>query len=200
MNRRRLHHYIKNIIRVKPRYLLAATVICGAISLVALRSNYEHMKQLRQAVYTADKNNGDVQGALQNLQAYVTSHMNTELSSGNTTVYPPIQLKYTYDRLAEQRSQAAVKANQTVYSDAQAYCEAQNPNDFSGRNRVPCIEQYVSSRGGKLPAPVPADLYKFDFVTPAWSPDLAGWSLVATIVLGVLTLTSFALRRLKLLK
>ena len=29
---------------------------------------------------------------------------------------------------------------------------------------------------------IPDALYKFDFVSPAWSMDLAGWSIVATVV------------------
>jgi hypothetical protein len=35
---------------------------------------------------------------------------------------------------------------------------------------------------------VPEGLYKFDFVSPRWSPDLAGWSLVFTIALTFLAL------------
>jgi hypothetical protein len=29
-------------------------------------------------------------------------------------------------------------------------------------------------------------LYEFDFVSPTWSPDLAGWSLVASTMLLLL--------------
>ncbi|HEY9714708.1 MAG TPA: hypothetical protein V6C72_14670, partial [Chroococcales cyanobacterium] len=85
------------------------------------------MAKLRDAVYTADKNDGDVTGALKALQVYVTNHMNTDLSSGNTSIYPPIQLKYTYDRLVQTESDQVAKANgqnSQIYTDAQHYCEA----------------------------------------------------------------------------
>ena len=71
-----------------------------------------------------------------------------------------------------------------VYTDAQAECERQNPTDFSGRNRVPCVEAYVTSHK-VAEQPINPDLYKFDFDSPVWSPDLAGISLVLT---GLFTL------------
>lgn len=178
------------------RYLLAITLICGVVCVFALRANYQHMVGLRNAVYSADKNNGDVQGTLKKLQQYVTAHMNTDLSTGNTSVYPPIQLQYTYQRLVEAQGSQLQATNSGLYTAAQAYCQQQDPVDFSGHNRVPCIEQYVTQHGEQpLPA-IPDSLYKFAFVSPRWSPDLAGWSLVLTIVFGVITLLLFAAKRI----
>ena len=148
---------------------------------MALRQNNLEMAHLRDAVYAADKNGGDVQKALQDLQLYVTSHMNTDLSGGPNAPYPPIQLKYTYDRLVTAAGHAASEANSKIYTDAQAYCERQNSVDFSGRNRVPCIQQYVQTHGVSPPT-IPDSLYKFAFLSPVWSPDLAGWSLIASIL------------------
>jgi hypothetical protein len=135
------------------------------------------MIKLRNAVYSADKNDGNVEAALQQLQAYVTRNMNTNLDSGNGTVYPPIQLKYTYQRILQAESLAATNANASLYTEAQTYCQQQDSVDFSGRNRVPCIEQYVESHDTQLPT-VPTALYEFSFISPSWSPDLAGWSLL----------------------
>ncbi|HXR50098.1 MAG TPA: hypothetical protein VN778_03685, partial [Verrucomicrobiae bacterium] len=114
------------------------------------------------------------------LQAYVTTHMNTNLSAGQGAVYPPIQLKYTYDRLVQAESDAAAASNTQLYTQAQNYCQTQIPTGFSGRGRVPCIEQYVQSHDTSLPT-IPDALYKFDFVSPVWSPDFAGWSLLFAI-------------------
>lgn len=150
------------------------------------------MNQLRQEVYAADKDNGDVKTALQELQSYVTTHMNTNLSTG-TSVYPPIQLKYTYERL-QQAQNAQLGAGSDIYTQAQKYCEAQNSVDFSGRNRVPCIEQYVSAHKSGQPQNIPEDLYKFSFATPLWSPDLAGFSMLAAIIFGLLFVLSLATR------
>lgn len=194
MNKRRLHHFWTKFRRVKPWYFLVLTLVSGVICIFALRANNEHMVTLRDAVYQADKNNGDVQTALQNLQAYVTRHMNTDLSAGPNAVYPPIQLQYTYDRLVQAESAKLEQANAGLYTAAQHYCEQQDSVDFSGHNRVPCIEQYVLSHTAQGPVAIPDDLYKFAFASPTWSPDLAGWSLLATILLAFITLISFILR------
>jgi hypothetical protein len=188
MNKRRLHHVWTRLRLIKPWYFLIIAIISVDICVFALRANNQHMLKLRNAVYSADKNNTDVEGALKQLQAYVTAHMNTNLNSGTGSVYPPVQLKYTYDRLLQAQTKQLAQTNTQLYTEAQHYCEQQNPVDFSGHNRVPCIEQYVSSRAPdtvQLPA-ISTALYEFSFVTPSWSPDLAGWSLVAAVLSGLL--------------
>lgn len=191
MDKRRLHHLWTKLRLVKPWYFLVLALVCGVICVLGLRSNNEQMIKLRDAVYAADKNDGNVQATLQSLQAYVTAHMNTNLSAGPDPVYPPIQLKYTYDRLVQAQSNSLAQTNTQLYTNAQHYCEQQDSVDFSGHNRVPCIEQYVQSHGVSLP-PIPDALYKFDFISPTWSPDLAGWSLLITIVSLLLFVISFA--------
>jgi hypothetical protein len=188
MNKRRLHHAWTGLRRIKPWYFLIIAVISTVVCIFALRANNQQMVKLRNAVYSADKNNTDAERALKQLQAYVTAHMNTNLSSGTGSVYPPIQLKYTYDRLLQAQQSQLAQTNTQLYTEAQHYCEQQNPVDFSGHNRVPCIEQYISSRtpdSVQLPV-IPAALYEFSFATPNWSPDLAGWSLVVVILSGLL--------------
>ena len=176
-----LNLLVKRLMSISPIYFLVLAAVFGVISVTALRSNNEHMAALRSAVYQADKNNGNVQGALDRLQAYVTAHMNTNLDSGIGSVYPPIQLEYTYLRLIKAQNQNVYASNSGLYTAAQNYCQKLDPYDFSGHNRVPCIEQYVTSHGSYVPK-IPAALYEFDFVSPTWSPDLAGWTLLATAV------------------
>jgi hypothetical protein len=196
MNKRRLHHASIWLRQLRPWYFLVLALLSTVVCVLALRANNEHMVKLRDTVYQADKDNGDVQGALRNLQAYVTAHMNTNLSTGSSSVYPPIQLKYTYDRLVQAQGNAATQANSQIYTDAQHYCEAQNHTDFSGRNRVPCIQQYVQSHTTSANAPIiPDSLYKFAFISPRWSPDLAGWTLLVSAISYVLFVASFLLDR-----
>ena len=188
MDKRSAHHTWTKIRWLKPWYFAVLALIATATCVFALRANNEHMVTLRNDVYSADKNNGDVTGALKNLQAYVTTHMNTNLSSGPSSVYPPIQLKYTYERLV--KAQQAAQSNSQLYTAAQHYCEKLDPVDFSGHNRVPCIEKYVETHGGAKPQTIPDALYKFDFVSPRWSPDLTGWSMLAAIILWLLFVAS----------
>jgi hypothetical protein len=163
-----------------------AFVICGLISIGALRHNNTTMVNLRDDVYTADRNNNNVQGALDKLQAYVTSHMNTDLSTANG-IKPPIQLAYTYARLEGQAG-----SNSSLYTEAENYCQQLIPASvsISGRGRIGCITDYVTNHGAKT-VNVPAALYQFDFISPSWSPDLAGWSLVATAIAFLLFVYMF---------
>jgi hypothetical protein len=142
------------------------------------------MVHLRDAVYTADKNNGDVEGSLRTLREYVYSHMNTSLSSGPNAVHPPIQLKYTYERLEQAQESQLGQGDSTLYQAAQSYCDSQSD---VGSEVITCIQQYASDHGAQL-APVPPSLYEFDFVSARWSPDPAGWSLVLAVLsaLGLL--------------
>lgn len=183
MDKKQLHHFWRTKLRpVNIVILLALCIVSAAISVFALRSNNLEMVKLRDQVYQADKNNGDVEGALQKLRAYVYAHMNTGLTNGNDSVYPPIQLKYTYERLQQAAQAQAQKDNGAIYTEAQKYCEQQDSTDFSGRNRVPCIESYVTSHGVQVKT-IPDAMYKFDFVSPTWSPDIAGFSLLLTVLL-----------------
>lgn len=192
MDKKRLHHTWTKFRALKPWYFLVLLLISGVISVYALRQNNQHMGQLRTAVYSADKNNGDINSALKNLQAYVTAHMNTDLSGGPNAPYPPIQLEYTYERLQQTNNQAA-GANSSLYTDAENYCQAQIPNGFSGRYRISCIEQYIQDHGVTVKN-IPVGLYEFNFISPTWTPDLAGWSLLASVVLLLLLITSIVLR------
>lgn len=187
MDKKQLHHLWTTKIRpIKVWYLLVLFLLSTAITIFALRANDLRMVELRQEVYTADKENGDVEGALQNLRAHVYAHMNTELSRGSSAVYPPIQLKYTYQRLLDAEQQRVQAGASEVYTAAQRHCEQQNPTSFSGGSRIGCVEQYISEHRAQPARIIPDAMYKFDFVSPSWSPDLAGFSLVLTVALLVL--------------
>ena len=195
MYKKYLHHLWTRIRPIKTWYLAAAFVSAALICVFALRSNNLMMVKLRNDVYQADKDNGNVEASLQKLRAYVYGHMNTNLASGTDAVYPPIQLKYTYQRLQQAEVAKANAANSQVYTQAQHHCEQLYPDSFSGGPRVPCIETYVAQQGIKAKT-VPDSLYKFDFVSPTWSPDLAGWSMAAGGIFLVLAALRFAFGRL----
>ncbi|HSW79392.1 MAG TPA: hypothetical protein VLG47_01310 [Candidatus Saccharimonadales bacterium] len=191
MDKRTLHHFWRYFREIKPMYFLVAAVVTGLICIFALKSNNEHMGELRTAVFQADQKGQGVDEALQNLRNYVVSHMNTQLAAGPNAVHPPIQLKYTYQRLVLAQNNHVQSTNSNLYSDAQHYCEATIPTGFSGRYRESCINNYVSTHGAK-PVSVPKNLYEFDFVAAKWSPDLAGWSLVLTIFFILCAVTFWA--------
>ena len=161
---------------------LSLFILSSAVSIYTLRHNNLTMVKLRIAVYEADKNNGDVNRALNNLRKYVYGHMNTNLSSGGNAIKPPIQLKYTYERLRAAELGRVNASNSGLYTDAENYCQAKIPEGYYGAVRIPCVIEYVTSHSGTAPKAIPTALYQFDFISPAWSPDLAGWSLVFTTI------------------
>lgn len=194
MDKRKLHHAWTRLRSVRYLYIIIPLIVSSVVFVWAYRQNNLEMIRLRDAVYQADEQNGDVESALKNLRKHVYSHMNTELSSGSNAIYPPIQLKFTYERLQKAEQERVTSANEKIYSQAQIECEKRFPQGLSGSNRLPCIEEYVSNNGEKE-REIPKELYQFDFVSPAWSPDLAGWSLLASLILSVLLFVRFILER-----
>ncbi len=179
-----------------PLYVfVAAFVVFALICVYSLRQNNLKMVELRQAVYATDEKTGDVNKALNNLRQYVYSHMNTNLSSGGNNIKPPIQLKYTYERLTAAAQQRTTDKN--LYTAAENYCQAKIPASvsISGRGRISCVEDYILSHGGQKTPQVSPALYEFDFVSPTWSPDFAGWSLVFCGLLLILLIVRYLLGR-----
>ena len=169
----------KLFMQVPRNLFLVLFILSTLLAVYSLRQNNLTMVKLRSAVYQADKENGDVNTALNNLRQYVYSHMNTDLSSGGNAIKPPIQLKYTYERLVAASQKRA--NNNGLYNEAQRYCQSKIPASVSvsGSGRIACVQDYILSRGGSAAPAIPPALYQFDFASPAWSPDLAGFSLLA---------------------
>jgi len=188
---RKLHSFLQ---RINVYVLVVILVISITVCVFALRQNNLQALKLRDAVIAADKDNKDVEGALTELRTFMYSHMNTSLSSGPNAIKPPIQLKYSYERLVEAEQQRLTVENSKVYIEAQAECEKRFPKGLSGSGRIPCITDYVASRGVEQKN-IPDSLYKFDFVSPTWSPDLAGWSMLAAIVSGAFLVLRLLLDR-----
>jgi hypothetical protein len=175
-------------------YVFTVFVLSTAVAIYALRQNNLTMIRLREAVYVADKNNVDVETPLRALRQHIYSHMNSDPSSGANAIKPPIQLKYRYERLVAAEKQRITTVNAQVYTDAQNYCETQN-SAFSGRSRVPCIQDYVA-KNGVQEKPIDDSLYKFDFVSPRLSLDVAGISLLISLSSLLLFIFLFAVDRL----
>lgn len=192
MNKRYLHHVHKRLSLLKVWYLLIAVIIFGGITLYALRQNNVQAIRLRDRVLQVDQVNGDVEAALKELREFVYSHMNADLAVGPSAIRPPIQLKYRYERLLAAEKERVSKENEKIYTNAQAICEKQFPVGLSGSGRIPCIQDYVAKQG-VAERSIPDSLYKFDFTSPRWSSDLAGWGLVITFALSIILLVRLIL-------
>jgi len=181
MDKQFFQRFSKNLHRFNVMIPLAIAIIASIVCVFALRANNLRALELRDNVVKVDEQNGDIEAALRELRTFIYGHMNTNLSSGPNAIKPPIQLKYRYERLVQAEQDRLSKDNTKIYTEAQAECEKKFPKGLSGSGRIPCIAEYVASKGVKANS-IPDSLYKFDFISPAWSADLAGWSLVIASV------------------
>lgn len=181
MDNKFFRRFSKNLHRFNAMIPLTIAIIASIVCVFALRANNLRALELRDNVVAVDKQNGDIEAALRELRTFVYGHMNTNLSSGTNAIKPPIQLKYRYERLVAAEQQKLSAENSKIYIEAQTVCEQRFPKGLSGSGRIPCISEYVASKGVTQNA-IPDSLYKFDFVSPSWSTDLAGWSLVIASV------------------
>lgn len=197
MNKRHLHHIYTKLRVVSYWYFLIACIVFGLIAALALRQNNLTALHMRDDVLKVDQQNGDIETSLRKLREYIYGHMNTDLAS-SSTVYPPIQLKYRYERLvAAEKARVAGANTSTIYNDAQKYCETTQPQSFYGAGRLPCVQNYIDTHplSQVKENPIPDSLYKFDFASPMWSPDLAGFSVLFFALFLVLFIIRLGLER-----
>lgn len=179
---------------IRPEFILIFAIVMTLASGYSLRQNNLKMLELRKQVEIADQSGGDIEGALRNLREFVYSHMNTNLSTGST-IKPPIQLKTQYEKLLAEETERVKQANNQVNITATNVCNAQFPSGGFNQAKVTCIQEYVSANAVK-PRDIPTEFYKFDFVSPKWSPDLAGISLVLAILAYALWVLRIVVDRL----
>lgn len=184
MNKRHLHHLLTRLKKLHTSYFVILLVVAGLMFVFGYRQNNLTALELRDKLLEVDKQNGDVEAALTELRSFTYSHMNANLSAGSNNIYPPIQLKYRYERLVEAEKNRVAALNADLYTQAQNYCEQQVTSRVT-INRVPCIQEYLTTNGAATQRAIPDAMYKFDFVAPIWSPDLAGWSFVVFVLTAV---------------
>ncbi len=188
-DKRRVKKSIKQLQRVKTWQLVIILILVGLVSATFLRLNNIGMIERRTAVLNADKSGSyrDIANRLYDLQRYVSSHMNADPGR--------VALEGQYGRDAKAAAEAA--ANNTgvsgdVYNQASATCY---PQALVGGWHWPdarytnCINEELAKYPGTQTEPTDAlpnvNLYYHEYVSPLWSPDFAGWSLV---VCGVIVL------------
>lgn len=195
MNKRYLHHIWARLRPVSYWYFLMGFLISSVVAVGALRQNNLKMIELREAVIAADKDGKGVNEALAALRTHVYSHMNTDLTSGNSSIYPPIQLQHTYERLTKGEEERVAKINRQVSDKAVEVCERRFGAGQLRDGRVQCVQEYITANSVKVSNDVPKELYQFAFVSPVWSPDLAGFSLIAAAVFLLLFILRLGLER-----
>jgi hypothetical protein len=120
---------INKIKHASPKLFLYLAAACAILAIIGLRQNNLKMVELRTELYAADKRGTGVDQALNKLRAHVYGHMNANLASGNNAIKPPIQLKYTYERLLKAEQARVNQANDAIHRAADAYCRRTEPGE-----------------------------------------------------------------------
>lgn len=196
--RRQVKQTLHWIERVKTWQLVVLLVLSLFVSATFLRLNSVGMIERREAVFAADKaaDDEEIQRRLYDLQRYSAVHMNAD--SGD------VYLDKKYNRDVERIVQDA-QADQSSRSDILKKADAACKPYFSGYTQayVQCVlteqEKYPSSTNPvdelAMPSPV---LYKHSYVSPLWSADFAGWSVVVSVGLAILIISRLIVKAILL--
>ena len=193
----------KRISALQTWQLLLLLVPFVFVSATLLRMNNLGMVERRETVLNADAqgNIDTVQRSLASLQSYVSAHMNTDMGNG---VYLQTSYNKAYDAALNSAADTN-NPNSAVYQQASVECRAKWQGGVASfrNDYVQCVIDRVSqlSPESETSAALPtADDYRFDYVSPLWSPDFAGLfvGLSALIVLLIVikTLSYLAFRLL----
>lgn len=182
-DKQKLHHWFTIVRRVKVWQLLLLLVLLTSASAFFLRQNNLQMIELKNLVKQADEDNKDIDKALLNLQHYVANHMNTDLGDG-------VALQNSYERAYTAAVQAAANSsnpNAAIYTQVEAECQPVFKRTHSFPAYTQCAHDKLSQLApgqdamASLKTPSP-DLYRFNYASPLWSPDLAGITVVLTLL------------------
>lgn len=178
---------IKQLQRIKTWQLVVLFILSAFVVATFLRLNNIGMIERRDAVLSADEEGkADVTALrLYDLQRYVSAHMNTDLSGG---VY--LEASYKRDsKAAYDKAASDSNPNGNIYKKAQQKCAPQ----FSAYSyaylqcttdelaKYPSADDLISSVNSP-----PANSYRHSFVSPVWSPDFAGWSVLVSLAILVM--------------
>lgn len=187
-DKRDIRQSLRQLRAIKTWQLLIVLVLLGFLAATFLRINNTGMVARREAVTAADKAGDDTttDERLYELQAYSASHMNAD-----TGVF---YLQEQYNRDVEKAVKAS-SSQSTVVADANAKAEAVCHPQYHGWSTayMNCflneLAKYPTTNTLPQPTLPSASLYRYSFASPVWSPDFAGWAIVACVILIVIIIS-----------
>ena len=181
VDKKQISRNLKQLQHIRTWQLVILLILAGFISATFLRLNNIGMVDRRNAVASADTvgNEAVTQARLYDLQRYVSAHMNTDMGNG-------ISLAASYKRdwqVAELKAMGGSNGN--IYKKAQEVC-APRYTSWSPAYVQCTVTELAKYPAAEAPVFPKAALYKFIYVSPLWSPDFAGWSLVVCCVISLI--------------
>ncbi|HUC96380.1 MAG TPA: hypothetical protein VMR16_01815 [Candidatus Saccharimonadales bacterium] len=191
VNKKQVHHGLNRLQQIKTWQLVIILILAGFVSATFLRLNNIGMVERRTAVYAADKvgDNAVTQNRLYDLQRYVSTHMNTAMGGG-------VFLSATYKRDAQalyEQESATGDPNGNIYVKAQQVCAPQYTSWSPAyvQCTVNQLAKYPSWNDLNNPVTPPTGPYTYAYVSPLWSPDFAGWSVLVCVVILIMIIARF---------
>ncbi len=175
---------------MKARYLFIIAVVCALLGVVALRAN-NHSAAVRLAkIIEKDNQTQPVSSDVEDLRKYVFRHMNSSVH---------FELTGSYNRAVAAASAHPATASGDLYSQAQAACDHPGIGSIA---QAQCVQEFLSTRlqPGTNPQPpqaVDRSQYTYSYVSPSWTPDLAGGLLLGAILLALASLTVYTVNSFK---
>ena len=191
-DRKQVGYDLRRLKRIKTWQLAILLIFFGFIAATFLRLNNIGMVERRAAVITADTS-GDSEKTkerLFDLQRYVTSHMNTNMGKG-------VYLEETYKKDVQAAYASATNdtnPNGNIYKKAQEVCRPQF--DYMSYAYIQCttseLAKYPASNDLISSVELPkADSYRHNYISPIWSPDFAGFSVLIFVVILIMIISRF---------
>lgn len=190
-DKRSVKKQLKQLEYVKTWQLVLLLILSLFVSATFLRLNNVGMIERRHAVEAADKSTdvNSVSDALFDLQRYASVHMNAD--SGD------VYLVETFNRDVERIMKEALARNSKENNVLQLADAACRPRFYTtSQAYILCVRDEqakypeAANPSDDVQFPDPS-LYKHSFVSPRWSPDFAGWSVVVSIVLLLMVIVRF---------
>jgi hypothetical protein len=192
-DKKRVKRSIKQLQRIKTWQLVILLVLAALIAATFLRLNNIGMVERRDAVLAADKvgDSEALQNRLYDLQRYVSAHMNANPEK--------IALESLYQRDSQKAKEAAQAAgsnnpNGNVYQKAADVCDPIGKAQgwrWPDPRYIACVDselsKYPATNGPATSIQLPdVNMYYHSFVSPFWSPDFAGWSVVLCLIIVIM--------------
>lgn len=185
-DKRAVRKQLKRLEYIKSWQLVLLLILSLFVSATFLRLNSVGMIERRDAVEAADKaaDTDNINDALYDLQRYSAVHMNA--NSGD------VYLVNSYNREVERIMQDTLARNSTENNVLQLADAACRPRFYGYSQEYTLCVRDEQAKYPAAASPTSAvvfpdpSLYRHSFISPLWSPDFAGWSVVVSLVLFIM--------------
>lgn len=186
VDKRKVRRSIRQLQVIKTWQLIILLILMLFITATFLRLNNTGMVSRRNAIAAADKSGdvGQIADRLYDMQRYSAAHMNA--SSG--VMYLQDQYNRDVQKQAENSSQTGSTKALEIRRAAEEVCKPQ----FNGWSPayVQCyvneLDKHPADEVTAQIAPPSSSLYRYDFVSPLWSPDFAGFSALISVLITLM--------------